>query len=100
MTTNTDALVTFANGLGNVPSTIPALSSPKLTLPPQFQTFLDVFKNPNSTTIPSSVNGGDFIVKFQSFVQDQWEPGKVSDLHQGLTKLDTQVDNALKLAGG
>ncbi|MCO6004228.1 ABC transporter substrate-binding protein [Actinoallomurus purpureus] len=100
MTTNTDALVTFANGLGNVPSTIPALSSPKLTLPPQFQTFLDVFKNPNSTTIPSTVNGGDFIVKFQSFVQDQWEPGKVSDLHQGLTKLDTQVDNALKLAGG
>lgn len=100
LTTNTDALVTFANGLGNVPSTIQALSSPKLTLPPQFRTFLDVFKDPNSSTIPSTVNGGDFIVKFQSFVQDQWEPGKVPDVHQGLTKLDQQVDNGLKLAGG
>ncbi|GAA4601000.1 extracellular solute-binding protein [Actinoallomurus liliacearum] len=100
LTTNTDALVTFANGLGNVPSTIPALASPKLSLPTQFRTFLDVFKDPNSTTIPSTVNGGDFIVKFQSFVRDEWEPGKVPDLQQGLTQLDTQVDNALKLAGG
>ncbi|MEV0399566.1 ABC transporter substrate-binding protein [Actinoallomurus sp. NPDC050550] len=100
LTTNTDALVTFANGLGNVPSTIPALSSPKLTLPPQFHTFLDVFKNPNSTTIPSTVNGGDFVVKFDSFVQDQWEPGKVPNLQQGLTSLDDKVNSALKLAGG
>lgn len=100
LTTDTDALVTFANGLGNVPSTIPALSSPKLALPPQFQTFLNVFKNPNSTTIPSTINGGDFIVKFQSFVQDQWEPGKVPDLNQGLTGLDKKVNDALQLAGG
>jgi ABC-type glycerol-3-phosphate transport system substrate-binding protein len=100
LTTNTDALVTFANGLGNVPSTIPALSSPKLTLPPQFHTFLDVFKNPNSTTIPSTINGGDFIVKFLSFVQDQWEPGKVPNLQQGLQTLDKNVNDALRLAGG
>ncbi len=100
LTTNTDALVTFANGLGNVPSTIPALSSPKLKLPAQFQTFLDVFKNPNSSTIPSTINGGDFVVKFQSFVQDQWEPGKVPDLHAGLTGLDKKVNDALQLAGG
>jgi ABC-type glycerol-3-phosphate transport system substrate-binding protein len=100
LTTDTDALVTFANGLGNVPSTIPALSSPKLTLPPQFHTFLDVFKNPNSGTIPSTVNGGDFVVKFQSFVQDQWEPGKVDDLPQGLQGLDKKVNDALQLAGG
>ncbi len=100
LTTNTDALVTFANGLGNVPSTIPALSSPNLRLPAQFKTFLDVFKNPNSTTIPSTINGGDFVVKFQSFVQDQWEPGKVPDLHQGLTGLDKKINDALQLAGG
>jgi ABC-type glycerol-3-phosphate transport system substrate-binding protein len=100
LTTTTDALVTFANGLGNVPSTIPALASPNLRLPPQFHTFLDVFKNPNSTTVPSTVNGGDFAVKFQAFVQDQWEPGKVPNLPQGLQGLDKKVDDALQLAGG
>ncbi|GAA4521417.1 extracellular solute-binding protein [Actinoallomurus oryzae] len=100
LTTDTDALVTFANGLGNVPSTIPALASPNLRLPPQFTTFLNVFKNPNSATIPSTINGGDFVVKFQSFVQDQWEPGKVANLQQGLQGLDKKVDDALRLAGG
>ncbi|MFB9837543.1 ABC transporter substrate-binding protein [Actinoallomurus acaciae] len=100
LTTDTDALVTFANGLGNVPSTIPALASPNLRLPPQFTTFLNVFKNPNSSTIPSTINGGDFIVKFQSFVQEQWEPGKVANLQQGLQSLDKKVDGALQLAGG
>jgi ABC-type glycerol-3-phosphate transport system substrate-binding protein len=100
LTTNTDALVTFANGLGNVPSTIPALASPNLKLPAQFKTFLDVFKNPNSTTIPSTINGGDFVVKFQSFVQDQWEPGKVPDLQKGLQGLDKKVNDSLQLAGG
>jgi multiple sugar transport system substrate-binding protein len=100
LTTDTDALVTFANGLGNVPSTIPALASPNLKLPPQFKTFLDVFKNPNSSTVPSTVNGGDFVVKFQSFVREQWEPGKVADLQQGLRGLDKKVDDALRLAGG
>jgi ABC-type glycerol-3-phosphate transport system substrate-binding protein len=100
LTTDTNALVTFANGLGNVPSTIPALSSPNLKLPAQFTTFLDVFKNPNSVTLPSTVNGGDFSVKFQEFVQDQWEPGKVPDLQKGLQGLDAKVDKALQLAGG
>lgn len=100
LTTDTNALVTFANGLGNVPSTIPALASPDLKLPPQFKTFLDVFKNPNSTTVPSTVNGGDYVVKFQEFVQQQWEPGKVPDLAKGLQGLDKKVNDALRLAGG
>ncbi|TDD76761.1 ABC transporter substrate-binding protein [Actinomadura rubrisoli] len=100
LTTNTGALVTFANALGNVPSTIPALSSPNLTLPPQFKTFLDVFKNPNSSTTPPTPNGNDYIVKFQQFVQEEWEPGKVGDLDGALKGLDGKVDSALKLAGG
>jgi multiple sugar transport system substrate-binding protein len=100
LTTDTDALVTFANALGNVPSTIASLSSPKLTLPPQFKTFLDVFKNQSSTTTPPTPNGNDYVVRFQKFVQEEWEPGRVSDLGPALTKLDTQVNDALKLAGG
>ncbi|MBO2449805.1 ABC transporter substrate-binding protein [Actinomadura barringtoniae] len=99
LTTDTTALVTFANALGNVPTTITSLSSPGLTLPPQFQTFLQVFKNPNSSTTPPTPNGNDYVVKFQQFVQDQWEPGKV-DMNKGLADLDTKVDKALDLAGG
>ncbi|WP_433461392.1 ABC transporter substrate-binding protein [Spirillospora sp. CA-128828] len=100
LTTDTTALVTFANALGNVPSTIASLSSPDLRLPPQFQTFLSVFKNPNSATTPPTPNGNDYIVKFQQFVQDRWEPGKVSDLDAALKELDAKVDDSLKLAGG
>ncbi|WP_433338555.1 ABC transporter substrate-binding protein [Spirillospora sp. CA-294931] len=100
LTTDTDALVTLANALGNVPSTLPALASPKLRLPAQFGTFLGVFKHPATTTSPSSPNGGDYMVKFQQFAQDQWEPGKVKDLDKGLRDLDVKIDKSLDLAGG
>lgn len=100
LTTDTGALVTFANALGNVPTTIASLSSPDLRLPPQFRTFLDVFKNPASATTPPTPNGNDYVVKFQQFVQDQWEPGKAGDLGKALDDLDGKVDASLKLAGG
>jgi multiple sugar transport system substrate-binding protein len=100
LTTNTTALVTFANALGNVPSTIPALRSPDLKLPQQFGTFLEIFKNPNSSTTPPTPNGNDYVVKGQQFVQDQWEPGKVRDLDKGLRQLDAGIDKSLQLAGG
>lgn len=100
LTTDTGALVTFANALGNVPTTIASLSSPDLSLPPQFRTFLDIFKNPASATTPPTPNGNDYVVKFQQFVQDQWEPGKAGDLGRALTGLDGKVDASLKLAGG
>ncbi|MGP4028081.1 ABC transporter substrate-binding protein [Actinomadura sp. 3N407] len=100
LTTDTAALVTFANALGNVPSTIPALSSPDLRLPPQFRTFLDVFGHPASSTTPPTPNGNDYIVRFQKFVQERWEPGRVGDLDRALKNLDGEVDDALKLAGG
>ncbi|MBO2457087.1 ABC transporter substrate-binding protein [Actinomadura violacea] len=100
LTTDTGALVTFANALGNVPTTIASLSSPDLRLPPQFKTFLDVFKNPASATTPPTPNGNDYVVKFQQFVQDQWEPGKAGDLGKALAGLDGKVDASLKLAGG
>jgi len=41
-----------------------------------------------------------FLPQFQQFVQDQWEPGKVTNLDQSLGDLDGKVDQALKLAGG
>ncbi|GAA1595456.1 extracellular solute-binding protein [Actinomadura kijaniata] len=100
LTTDTQALVTLANALGNVPSTLPALSSPDLRLPAQFGTFLNVFRHPGTTTSPSTPNGGDYLVKLQQFVQEQWEPGKVKDLDEALRDLDAKVDESLRLAGG
>ncbi|WP_329520581.1 ABC transporter substrate-binding protein [Spirillospora sp. NBC_01491] len=100
LATDTGSLVTMANALGNVPSTLPALSSPGLKLPAQFGTFLNVFKHPATTTSPSSPNGGDYLVQLQRFVQDEWETGKVKDPDQGLRDLDAKVDKALELAGG
>ena len=48
MATNTGSLVAAANAIGNVPTTFDSLESPDLSLPEQFDTFLDVFSNPNS----------------------------------------------------
>ncbi|MQY07912.1 ABC transporter substrate-binding protein [Actinomadura macrotermitis] len=100
LTTDTAALVGLANELGNVPSTIPALASPDLRLPPQFATFLQIFKHPASTTTPPTPNGNDYVVKFQQFVQDQWEPGRVRDLDASLRDLDNRIDKSLQLNGG
>ncbi|GAA2592411.1 ABC transporter substrate-binding protein [Actinomadura fulvescens] len=100
LTTDTQAVVTLANALGNVPSTRAALASPDLKLPPQFTTFMDVFRHPATSTSPSSPNGGDYMVQFQKFVQDQWETGKVPDLDQGLRDLDGKINKALDLSGG
>ena len=49
MATDTDSLVaTWPTSIRNVPTTLPALESPDLDLTPQFQTFLDIFGNPES----------------------------------------------------
>ncbi|HEY3687619.1 MAG TPA: ABC transporter substrate-binding protein [Streptosporangiaceae bacterium] len=99
LTTNTDALVTLADNIHNVPSTLPALRSPKLAKDPQFQTFLNIFGSPHSATNPASPNGGAYITTFQSFVTDSYEPGKAGNLAAGLRATDTKIDRATKLAG-
>jgi multiple sugar transport system substrate-binding protein len=97
ITTNTDAVVNFANEIHNVPSTLAALKSPKLNLGPQFQTFLDIAQNPNSNTTPSSPNGGQYQVTLQDFAYD-YESGKQTDLSAGLTAVDNQVDRDIAQA--
>ena len=57
MATNTGSLVAAANAIGNVPTTYDSLESPELSLPEQFDTFLDVFSNPNSHYKDMSVLG-------------------------------------------
>ncbi|MFI2757973.1 ABC transporter substrate-binding protein [Streptomyces echinatus] len=99
MTTDTDAVVGFANDIHNVPSTLAALKSPKLKYDPRFKTFLDIAGNPHSTTTPASVNGGVYLVTIQQFGYD-FESGKATDLKAGLRKTAAQIDTDIAQAKG
>ncbi|MER6303928.1 ABC transporter substrate-binding protein [Kitasatospora sp. NPDC001539] len=97
LTTDTDAVVAFANAIHNVPSTFDALNSPKLVSDPNFKTFLDVARNPDSGTTPASVNGGGYIVSLQNLGYD-YESGKQPDLHAGLAATAKQIDTDIAQA--
>ncbi|HEY5836290.1 ABC transporter substrate-binding protein [Streptomyces sp.] len=91
MTTDTDAVVSFANAIHNVPSTLAALESPRLDADPGFRTFLGIVRHPDSTTTPSSVNGGAYQATLQDFGY-AYESGRSKDLQAGLRGVDSQVD--------
>ncbi|MGH6654960.1 MAG: extracellular solute-binding protein [Actinocrinis sp.] len=91
LTTNTATLVTFANAIQNVPSTLAALASPQLSQDPNFQTFVKISGNGNSTTTPASPNGGQYQQSAQTWLA-KWEAGQVSDLPSALSGLDAQID--------
>jgi multiple sugar transport system substrate-binding protein len=97
MTTDTAAVVAFANGIHNVPSTIEALKSPQLKIDPEFKTFIDIAQHPKSSTTPANVDGGAYQVTFQDFGY-QYEAGKVSDLKAGLEKTAQQIDTDIAKA--
>jgi multiple sugar transport system substrate-binding protein len=97
LTTDTDAVVGFANAIHNVPSTYEALKSPKIDQDPNFRTFLDIAGNPASSTTPASVNGGAYQTSLQNFGYS-WEAGKVADLAAGLAGVDKEIDAAIAQA--
>jgi multiple sugar transport system substrate-binding protein len=92
LTTDTDAVVNFANAIHNVPSTTAALASPKVDQNPAFQTFIKIAQNPNSTTTPSSPNGGAYQLTLQDLGYN-FESGKQADLQSGLEAADKTIDN-------
>jgi multiple sugar transport system substrate-binding protein len=96
LSTNTDAVVKLANGIKNVPTTLPALNSPNLVADANFKPFLAIFSNPNSGTTPASPNGGAYQQTMATFV-NLWQQGKVADLTKGLTSVDKQINDALTL---
>lgn len=97
LTTDTQAVVTLANGLGNVPTTKDALASPSLQLPSQFATFLSIMQNPKSSTTPPSPVGGGYQQTLQQFWND-WQSGKQTGLQAGLKNVDKQINDAISLA--
>ena len=97
LTTDTKAVVDFANAIHNVPSTKPALASPDVDQDPAFQTFIRIAQNPASNTTPSSVNGGAYQQTLQNLGYD-YESGKVTDLQAGLDKAAKQIDTDIAQA--
>ncbi|MFS8197203.1 ABC transporter substrate-binding protein [Streptomyces sp. CWNU-52B] len=97
MTTDTEAVVSFANAIHNVPSTFDALKSPDLVVEDGFKTFLDIAQHPKSNTPPASVNGSTYQTTLQDF-GFQYESGKVKDLQAGLAKTAEQIDRDIEQA--
>ena len=97
MTTDTDAVVAFANAIHNVPSTFDALKSPGLKADAGFKTFVDIALNPKSNTPPASINGSTYQTTLQDFGY-QYESGKVKDLKAGLKKTADQIDRDIEQA--
>lgn len=91
MTTDTAAVVAFANGIRNVPSTIEALKSPDLKMDPEFKTFVDIAQHPKSNTSPANIDGGAYHTTLSAFAY-QYEAGRVKDLQAGLEKAAKQID--------
>ncbi|MFE2876241.1 ABC transporter substrate-binding protein [Streptomyces roseus] len=97
MTTDTEAVVAFANAIHNVPSTLAALESPDLQVTPEFKTFLDIARHPKSSTTPAQADGGTYQLTFQDLAYAV-EKGDVADIPAGLAKTDQQIDTDIAKA--
>ncbi|MEU3743970.1 MULTISPECIES: ABC transporter substrate-binding protein [Streptomyces] len=91
MTTDTEAVVNFANDIGNVPSTLEALKSPNLKFDARFKTFLDIAQHPGSTTMDGAVNGASY-QETLSALAHKYEKGQVPDLKKALADTAAQID--------
>jgi multiple sugar transport system substrate-binding protein len=94
LSTDTGALVTLSNGLRNVPTTLESLDSPKLTPDPQFDTFLKIFANPNTTSTPPTAAGSQNQELLATYLE-KYQAGKGGDLAAGLSNVDKQIDDAV-----
>jgi multiple sugar transport system substrate-binding protein len=97
MASDTDTLVYMANNVRNVPTTIASLTAPDLDVTPQFQTFLDIFQNPDSQhKQPSTIGAADQNI-LAAFAAD-WQAGKETDLDAGLASVAKQINDQLEQA--
>jgi multiple sugar transport system substrate-binding protein len=98
LATNDHALARLSNGIRNVPSTASSSKSPELTPDKHFQTFLTIFNNPKSTTVPITPIGLDHLQSFSDFVA-KWYAGSVKNLAAGLRDVDKTIDAKMAQAG-
>jgi multiple sugar transport system substrate-binding protein len=98
MATDTNTLVYMANNVRNVPTTLASLDAPNLDVTPQFQTFLDIFKNPLSHDKPPTPIGAADQDIITAFAQ-KWQAGQTTDLDGGLRQAAQQIDDQLAQSG-
>lgn len=99
MATDTASLVSMANSIRNVPTTLASLQSPDLDAPAAFRTFLDIAANPASSFKQPSLIGSADQELFGGFLE-KWQAGKVSDLQAGLQQVASQIDDQIQQAQG
>ena len=97
LTTDTKAVVSFANAIHNIPSTNKALESPALDKSQAVDAFIKIAQHPDSNTTPASPNGGAYQLTLQD-VGYAYESGKETDLQASLDgaakQIDTDIDRA------
>ncbi|MFG1923013.1 ABC transporter substrate-binding protein [Cryptosporangium sp. NPDC048952] len=96
LATETKPLVSLANGLKNLPTTTDALKSPDLKFTGTLAPFIDIFTNPNSSSLPTTPNGAAYLKTTLDFAV-KWQTGGVPDLKKGLQDADQQIDDDLAL---
>lgn len=99
LSTDTQSLVSLGNALKNIPDTQQALNDPTMTSDPHFETFLNIYQNPDSSFPPTTSAGA----AWQGLVDDlaqKWQAGKVSDLSAGLQQTAEQINRQLAQGGG
>jgi multiple sugar transport system substrate-binding protein len=96
LTTDTNALVKLSNSLRNVPTTQASLTSPDLKVDANFKTFLDIFQNAHSATIPATTAGAEGYTSGMLDFGEKWQQGKIPDLQKGLKEVDQQIATDLQ----
>ncbi len=91
LATNTQAQVELSNDLGNVPTWIPALEQVKGTASAQFATFLHIFADSHTTTIPITAAGETFETTLDRYLE-KYQAGNGGDLKKGLEGVASQID--------
>ena len=89
----------LANHFSNIPTTQASATSPDLELDPRFDTFAQIYLNPNSSSPPITVSGSLYGDLTATFMQE-WQAGKVPDLQAGLEKLASDIDAQMQLEAG
>lgn len=92
LTTDTQALTTFATAIHNVPSTFQSVAAASdLAADQYFRTFLDISASPDSGTTPTSSDGGASRIGFADLCK-RWQSGDVTNLKAELAAVDKQID--------
>jgi multiple sugar transport system substrate-binding protein len=93
LATNVQAQVELTNDLGNIPTWIPALEQAKKTASPQFATFLRIFADPHTETIPITAVGETFETTLENYLE-KYQAGNGGNLKKGLESVASQLDAA------